>query len=418
MHKDTLREIDACLRDVSDLKETDTDAIRALLFTKRNNVAVRAERILRDPEAKQALTEAAGRTWQYVTDAEGKARQLWGRLAQELVPLARRGNEALEQKVDLAPKGLLASLFSPKHTCREVALRCWDWCQNPLAIKADLIFPYHGTWGLLAVDKAMWRWIELPHAGTDAVPIRSVGDFLADLVVNRLGTMVHLVRFLANLTDDICALVGTANWQSLADRVNWQHELGKELLAVRDAVWNAPDAEERSGAMAFLQTYLAGERYRSSFEGDWLVIPWPTEPENMVHVIIDRPEQKDLFPGKEIYWIERRHALGETFDRALKERPAEVLSFVKRGLEWLASSLAASTAGPGDVAQTATNEQKKRGKGVLDEHVGNLLKSSPAGITSCAIAATLNKNYDGEYRPTTAGAVVQTQSWKRRTKKK
>lgn len=63
-------------------------------------------------------------------------------------------------------------------------------------------------------------------------------------------------------------------------------------------------------------------------------------------------------------------------------------------------------------------EIKRRGKWVLNTQVGELLKSSPSNISANKIAETLNKNYKGEYKPTSGSAVSKTKTWTQRCKKK
>ncbi len=118
--RDAVVEVEACMADAP--TRGDTDSIKAWLFARQNSVAVRVERLLGLTEAREILTEAAGRTWKQVTDPKGQAQQLWQRLGRDLTPLAQGASEALERKVDFNPDGLLASVFSPKYTCREVAL--------------------------------------------------------------------------------------------------------------------------------------------------------------------------------------------------------------------------------------------------------------------------------------------------------
>ncbi len=57
---------------------------------------------------------------------------------------------------------------------------------------------------------------------------------------------------------------------------------------------------------------------------------------------------------------------------------------------------------------------RKRSKGVLNEQVGQLLKSSLENISARKIAETLNETYTGKFKPTTAGAVGKTENWKNR----
>ncbi len=61
---------------------------------------------------------------------------------------------------------------------------------------------------------------------------------------------------------------------------------------------------------------------------------------------------------------------------------------------------------------------RKRGKGVLNEHVGELLKSSKSDITKNKVAETLNKNYAGVHRDTTGESVAKTKNWQNRRKLK
>lgn len=63
-------------------------------------------------------------------------------------------------------------------------------------------------------------------------------------------------------------------------------------------------------------------------------------------------------------------------------------------------------------------ETKRRGKGVLNQQVGELLKSSPSDISAPDIAKTLNKTYVCVYKPTSGSAVSKTENWKQRHKKK
>ncbi len=314
-------------------RDAEAAEVEAWLFTDQNSVAVRVERILKNWAARKMLTNVAGRTWQQVSEQDGQAQQLWRRLGQDLESVAQGSSEGLDKKVDFAPKGLLAGIFPPQCTCRRAAAISRDWCRSPLAIKADLIFPYHRAWGLLPVDKAVWLWTKLPHAKREAVLIPPVGDFLAALVVNRLGMMVSLHRSLADE-----ALAGRPTDEFIGDL----HCLDKQLQAVRNELWDTPDAKERTEAMALLQTYLASESYRSGFEADWSAIPWPAKPENMSLSIYDRREDRDLFPTlADRFWTRRNHALSRTFREAMKTHPGDVANIVKAGLEWLASKLTA-----------------------------------------------------------------------------
>lgn len=324
-----LAEVDACLGDVP--PKADAASVKAWLFTRQNNVGVRMARLLQIADARAILTETAARTWKLASTAKGRPEQLWRRLNRELTPLAQGASDALEYKVDFPPKGLLASIFSPKHTCREVALMAWNFTRHPLTCKADLIFPYHGAFKLLPADEAVWRWVKLPRANTKAADIPPVGDFAAALIVNRLALVKELLCFLANLANG-----GPIDLQT----PDWNHELASQVQDVRNLLWDSPDAEERSGAMALLQVYLAGEAYRQGFEADWSVIPWPAEPENVSLLIIDRPEQKDNFDGNAAsLWVWRNHALAYTFDTALEKQPRETLRVLRAGLEKLKQRL-------------------------------------------------------------------------------
>lgn len=324
-----LAEVDACLGDVP--ADADAASVKAWLFTRQKNVAVRMARLVKSADARAILTEAAGRTWKLATDAKGRPEQLWQRLNRECTPLAQGASEALERKVDFAPKGLLASMFPPEHTCREVALKAWNFTRHPLTCKADLIFPYHGAYKLLPADEAVWRWMKLPHASRDAVDIPPVGDFAAALILNRLAMVKHLLCFLANIANG-----GRIDSQT----ANWNHELAEQVLDVRDLLWDSIDVEERSGAMALLQVYLAGEKHRRGFEADWSVIPWPAERENRSLLIIDRPEQTQNFgEDSASLWVCRDDALGYTFDTALEKNPEDTLRIIRAGLEKLKQRL-------------------------------------------------------------------------------
>ncbi len=324
-----LAEVAACLGDVP--PDANAASVKAWLFTRQNNVAVRMARLLENADARAILTETAGRTWKQATPAKGAPEQLWQRLNRELTPLAQGASDALERKADFAPKGLLASMFSPKHTCREVALMAWNFTRHALTCKADLIFPYHGAYKLLPADEAVWRWVKLPHASKEAVDIPPVGDFAAALIVNRLAMVKELLCFLANLANG-----GRIDSQS----ANWNHELAEQVQNVRNLLWDSTDAEERSGAMALLQVYLAGAEHRRGFEADWSVIPWPAEPENMSLFIIDRSEQKQSFDDDfASLWVWRNHALAYTFDTALEKHSEDTLRIVRAGLEKLKQRL-------------------------------------------------------------------------------
>ncbi len=324
----TLRDLGGMAQELGssdDAPDAGAEDVKSRLFTARNCVAVQVRRALEDKAVRERLTEMAARTWQRVTDPAGKAQGLWRRLAKELAALTESDAKALKLKADHAPKGVLARLFAAEDTGHDVAITLRDWAQGPLAIKADLIFPYHGAWGLLPVDRAVCKWAKLPHDRKYAVEVPPVGDFLAAMVMNRLGMMVSLTEHLGFMSDD-----GAVT----ADRANWQHELGQELLAVRGEIWDAPDAGDRAAAMALLQTYLALEKHQPGFEADWAVIPWPAKPENTTMFIIDRPEQKELLPEPYLW---RRGALNNTFEKALDNRPGEVAQIVKGGLAWLES---------------------------------------------------------------------------------
>lgn len=60
---------------------------------------------------------------------------------------------------------------------------------------------------------------------------------------------------------------------------------------------------------------------------------------------------------------------------------------------------------------------QKRGRGILNQQVRDLLKSSPSNITAGEVARTLNKNYAGVHTPTSASAVGKTESWKQKHNK-
>ena len=117
-----------------------------------------------------------------VLDRNGKAQKLWRCLGDEFAAIARSGSKSLDKKISFHPGGVLASIFAPKHTFREVALICWDLCQKPLSVKADLIFPYHGGWGELPADKCVWKWTKLSHANKNAIRFPPAGDIAKALV--------------------------------------------------------------------------------------------------------------------------------------------------------------------------------------------------------------------------------------------
>ncbi len=260
MPTDVLAEIAACLESAPN-GDIRSDQVKGWLFTEQNCVAVRLDRILKDKDPHDLLTKAAGRTWKQVTKPKSKAQQLWQHMGRELLALAKGTSEALDQKVDSLPKGLLASLWSPKHTYREVASMCWKFCQYPLAIKADLIFPWHVRWKLQPCDQALWRWVKSPHADNDTVGVPPLGDFPAALVINRLAMVKQLLCFLASV----------ANEGRLS--LDLRRDLVAQVRAVRTQVWDTGDAPERKGAMALLQVYLAGERCGSGYDAKWSVIP-------------------------------------------------------------------------------------------------------------------------------------------------
>ena len=328
MKIDVAAEVADCLKNAPG-GDSSTDQAQAWLFTSQNSVAVRLRRIVDDEDkaAHDLLTERAARTWGRVTNPEGKAQRLWARLSAELLPLAQRAADGLERRVDFLPEGMLAKIFPPETTCREVAALCYMCCESPLAIKADLIFPYHGAWMLLPGDRTVRKWTKWRYAA-DAVEVPPVGDFVAAMVMNRLGMVKELLCTLVRL--------GKEGIQFTPESINREHELGDELRAVRNEIWDTPDDQERAGALALLQVYLALEEHQSGFEADWSVIPWPAEPENTTMFIIDRPEEKDLFPTPaDSLYLWRARALSDTFDRALKDWPGDVAKTVKGGLEWL-----------------------------------------------------------------------------------
>lgn len=341
MKIDVAGEVADCLKKAPGGKPT-TEQVKAWLFKTRNNVAVRLDRILGDKAARDVLSIAARRTWRQVTRSNGKAQNLWRRLGDEILAIVKADPKSLDTKVGVYPKGMLASLFPPEFTYREVATLCAYWCKKPLTVKADLIFPYHRGWGLLPADKRVWKWVTLSSAD-DAVrfpptgnvakaqPVPPIGDFVAAMVMNRLSMMVHL-RFMLG----IVAYGVDANGQE-----KWWYDISQQLGAVRKTIWDTSDARERTGAMSLLQIYLASEKYRTGFEPDWTVLPWPTEPENLTLLIYEHPEDADLFktPEERLFtW--RSHALSYTFKEALENHPREVVSIVTDGLEWLAASQA------------------------------------------------------------------------------
>jgi hypothetical protein len=63
-------------------------------------------------------------------------------------------------------------------------------------------------------------------------------------------------------------------------------------------------------------------------------------------------------------------------------------------------------------------EVRRRGKGVLNDQVAQLLRSSHSNISAPKVTETLNLNYAGVYKPTSASAVTKTQSWKNRDRRK
>jgi len=68
------------------------------------------------------------------------------------------------------------------------------------------------------------------------------------------------------------------------------------------------------------------------------------------------------------------------------------------------------------ILKQAEQKTKKRGKGVLDTQVSELLKSSASNITAREIAETLNKNYAGIYKETSNGSVRNAISREKRKK--
>lgn len=333
MNNDVAAEIAACLENVPG-QDAGTGEVKAWLFTAQNSVAVRLRRILEDDDktARNLLAERAGRTWGRVTK-EGKAQRLWTRLSAEFLPLVQGVADGLERRVDFLPEGMLAKIFPPETTCRKVAKLCYMCCESPLAIKADLIFPYHGAWMLLPGDRTVRKWTKVRVARQYAVEVPPIGDFVAAMVMNRLGMVKELLCMLARLPKADIVLSFTP------ESINWEHELGEELRAVRNEIYDTPDAEERAGALALLQVYLALEEHQRGFEADWTVIPCPADDENMSGFIIDTLEQMERVPTEDRLYLPRREALGCTFDGALKDRPSEVVSIVKGGLEWLAGQL-------------------------------------------------------------------------------
>ena len=105
--------------------------------------------------------------------------------------------------------------------------------------------------------------------------------------------------------------------------------------------------------------------------------------------------------------------------RGLSEGQLQVLSrYVDEVRAELSADPASAPAGE-DAAQedkAETKERKKRGKGVLNDEVGGLLRSFPSGITAREIADKLNTS-SGQYGPITASAVTKTENWKQRPRK-
>lgn len=106
--------------------------------------------------------------------------------------------------------------------------------------------------------------------------------------------------------------------------------------------------------------------------------------------------------------VEANHDLGfwcvNFFDTTAIPTVERLRHIVKRTRECLATQKQAETV-------------KKRPEGVLNKHVGELLRSSPSDISAAEIAGILNKNYVAEYEPISPCAVGKTRNWKRHCEK-
>jgi len=321
MAVDAAAELAACLTDAPGA-DAGAAEVKQWLWTGQNAVAVRLCRILEDHNARRVLREAAGRTWSAVTDAKGSARRLWGRLNGEFLRLAKSDAPALQDKANCDP-------WPPERTWGDVAMLLCKWTGERLSAKADLIFPWHGLRG---IDALAVRWADLRHSGSFAVKLPPLGDFGGAMVMNRLGAAVWHAEHAARLA---------AGRKVAAEFAEWHHGLNEDLATVRGALWDAPDADERRGAMALAQVYLALEEHRPGFEADWAIIPWPAEPAELSLLIVERWEDADALKARKLdFWLWRHDALAYTMAQALKTRPGEVVRIVKDALTWFAGAVA------------------------------------------------------------------------------
>ena len=338
MKIDVAGEVAACLKSAP-VGDCTADQVKAWLFTDRSPVAVRLRRILEDKAedkaARDLLTEAAARTWRLVNDPEGKAQRLWARMSAGLVPLAKNKAKALQEKVNVVhPRGLLASIFPQTFTYRDAASSCASRCAGPLARKMDLISPCGGYMRDVA-DEAVRRWAAARHRKDCAVPMPVLGNFLAPLVLHRLGMMIDVLLYLRWVLE--------GRPEAVSEKLKaLDRAIQDDALALRDEIWDSPDAQGCAGAMALPQTYLALETRQPGFLADWSVVPWRGPTDRLALTILDRQKDEALFPTREDRQKSGRgYVLAYTFQEALEKRPIAMVSIVKSGLEWLESSLAA-----------------------------------------------------------------------------
>lgn len=329
-------EVAACLKNAPGENPT-SEQVTGWLFDSRKGVAVHLSRIVQDTAARDLLTEAAGRSWRECIARDSEPQRLWRDLRESFARIAAEDDRA-SVRVGPFPKDrsiavnlLPTALLDGSRTVRTLAGECRDFCAAPLLTPSDLVcqFPEVSSPYYAAVRE----WQDNPRAVSPFCNVQQVpvGDFIPASIVFRLRLLTEL-RFVLRPQWTECAEINH-EYKGFADRAN----------AIHGQLWATADAEERNGAMALLQIYLAGGKPRVTglmgYEADWSILP--TNVPTLLDTDLDRPmdsDQRIEALGLPLTFSERRGRLEYSVQEAVKTRPSEVLSIVKGGLEWLAAS--------------------------------------------------------------------------------
>ena len=341
MHVDVAAEVAACLKNAPDGTPT-AEGVRSWLFDSRGGVGVRVHRILQDEVAREALAEAAGRSWRQCTADDSEAQRLWRDLGESFGRLAAEDDRASvlvgpfpsDQVVGLLP----TELTDGSRTVRSLAQECQGFCRAPLLTPSDLICPFPAV--SAPYHEFVREWQDDPNAMRLHCNLRqvAVGDFLPASAVLRL-------RLLADLRS-----VLRSEWTRCSEIDREYVDLDDRMNAVHGQVWAAPDAEARDGAMALLQVYLAGAKLEvmglMGYTGDWSVLP--AEVPTLLDIKLYREKESDRriqALGLPPTFSSRYGRLRYVIDEAVNTRPAEVVKTVKAGLRLL-DAMAVRTAPP------------------------------------------------------------------------